>query len=155
MRASAQIVPIALRINLQVLPLGNRIDQFNLVDFTLIGKNLPRFFARPDLLGERLVAGNDFPHFLFDHRQIFRREGLVLGKIVIKAVLDDRANGDLRAGEKLLYRFCKHMRTIVTDEFQRTRVFACQDFNRARSAERIGQIAHGAVDGISDCFLGE
>ncbi len=56
MRAAAEIEPVALVVDLQILALGNGIDQLDLVRLALVGKDLARLVARPDFLGEWLVA---------------------------------------------------------------------------------------------------
>ncbi|MND23535.1 hypothetical protein D3C80_139400 [compost metagenome] len=154
MRATAKIEPVALVIDLQVLTFGDRINQLDLVILALGGEDFLGLFARPDFAGKRLVALNDFLHALFDLRQIFGREGLVLGEVVIEAVLDDRADRHLRAGPKLLHGLGHDVGGIVADEFQRTLVFTRDDLDLA-IGDGIGQIAHGAVKRNGDGLLGK
>src|SRR3546814_8294115 len=63
-----------------------------------------RLVAGPDLAGDLLVAVDDLAHAGFDLIEIRRGERLVPGEVVIEAVLDRRAEGDLGAGIKLLHR---------------------------------------------------
>ena len=153
MRPTAEIEPFTLIVDLQILTFRDRIDELDLVAFTLIGKNLLGLLARPNLLGERLVALNDFAHLLFDHRQIIWRERFVTREVVIEAILDDWADRYLRSREKLLHGFSQNVSRVVTDQFQRARIFAGQNFDGTGSTQRIGKITHGAIHGISHGFL--
>ena len=56
--------------------------------------------------------------------QVFQRERLVAEEVVIEAVLDHRADGDLRARPQRLHRLGQHVRGVVPDQFQRARVVA-------------------------------
>ncbi len=146
MRAAAQIEPLALPVDLDLLVLGDGIDQFDLEGFALVGEDGFRLLARPHFLGEGFVAGDDLAHLLFDGGQVFRGEGLVAGEIVIKAVLDDGSDGHLGAGIELLHGFGHHMRAVVADEFQRFGVVAGDDAHLAVLADGIGKIAQFAVE---------
>ena len=152
MRTTAEIEPVALIINLQVLIGGNRIDQLDLVGFALVGKHLTRLVTRPDFLGEGLVALDDLLHPLFDLRQIVRREGLVLGKVVIEAVFDHRADGDLRAGPQFLHGLGHHVGRVVADQLQGAGIFARDDLELAGN-DRIGQVAQLAIQRDRDGLL--
>ena len=80
---------------------------------------LDRLVAWPHFApcGARLL--DDFAHPFFDLGQIFRREGLIAGEVVIEAVLDRRADGHLSARIKLLHRLGQKMRRVMADQFQR------------------------------------
>src|SRR5262245_54426036 len=97
MRAAAEIEPVALEVDLDRLVAGNGVDQFDLEVLALVAEHLLYFLPVPHLLGEWLVARDDLAHLLFDRGKIFRRERLVAEEVVIKTVLDHRADGDLRA----------------------------------------------------------
>ncbi len=153
MRATAKIEPFALIVDLKILAFRDRIDELNLVALAFIGKNLLGLLTRPNLLGERLVALNDFAHLLFDHRQVIRRERFITREVVIKAILDDWADRYLRSREKLLHGFSQNVSRVVTDQFQRARVFTGQNFDGTGSTKRIRKITHGTVYGISHSLL--
>ncbi len=153
-RAAAEVEPFALIVDLQILSFRDRVDELDLVAFALGGEDFLGLFARPDLLGEGSVARNDFLHLLFDLRQIVRREGLVLGEVVIEAVLDHRADRDLRAGPELLHGFGHDVGRVVADELERAGIGAGDDLDRAVD-DGIGKVAHGAVDRDGDGLLGK
>ena len=74
MRPAAQIEPLPLSVDFNVLAFGDRIDQLDLVVLALVRKNLSGLVPGPDLFGEGLPARDYLAHFLFDFGQVFRRE---------------------------------------------------------------------------------
>ena len=108
--------------------------------------------ALPDLAREGLVARNDFTHLLLDARKIFRCKRFILGEIVIKTILDDRPDGHLGAWKKLLNCLGHHMGRIMTDQFERTRIIARQNFHSA-IGHRFRQITQLIVNDNGDGFL--
>ena len=79
---------------------------------------------------EGRVAGDDLAHLGFDRGQVFGRERLVAREVVIEAVLDHRADGDLGAGIELLHRLGHDMRRVVADQLERLRIVARKEFDR-------------------------
>ena len=77
-----------------------------------------RLVARHHLALDLQVALGELRHVLFDGRKIFRRERALVGEIVVEAVLDHRADGDLRIREQLLHRLRQQMRRRMADDFQ-------------------------------------
>ncbi len=82
MRAAAEIEPLALLVDLEVLIVRDRVDQLDLEVLALVAEELLRLVAAPHLLGEGRVLGDDLAHLLFDLRQVFRLERLLLGEVV-------------------------------------------------------------------------
>ena len=129
-RATTQIEPVALLIDLDRLVVGDRIEQLDLEGLASVGKHLLRLVARPDFFRERFVARDDLAHLLFDRGKVFRRERFVTEEIVIEAVFDDRSDRHLRARPQILHRFGKNMGCVVPDQFQRARVVAIDEVDR-------------------------
>ena len=65
-----------------------------------------------------------------DMLEVFRREGFLAGKVVVEAVLDGRADRDLRVGVQLLHGFRHHMRRIVAQQLEAVRRAARDDLDR-------------------------
>ena len=122
MRAAAQILPIAVPIHADFLIRRNGLDQFHLE--RLLGGLVMRdcAVAVPDLGAHRLAGVDDRAHPRLDRAQILGGEGFGAVKVVIPAVLDDRADGDLHVGPKFLHRTGHDMRQIVAHQFQHWRV---------------------------------
>ena len=154
-RAAAEIEPVALLVNLYLLILRNGVDQLDLEILAHVAEGLLRFLARPHFLGEGSVAGDDLLHLLFDDGQVFQRERLVAEEVVIKAVLDHRADGHLRARPQRLHGFGQHVRGVVPDQLQRARVVAVDEFDLGVALDRVGEIGERAVERHGDGALGQ
>ena len=154
MRPAAEVEPIALLVDVQVLAGRNRVDQFALEGLALLLEKVERLIARPDFLHNRPVARNYLAHLLLDDRQVFDRERRLAIEIVIEAVLDHRADGDLRARKKLLHRLGQHMRGVMTNKFQRARIFAIYELDLRVAVDGRGEIGKRAVEGHGDRALG-
>ncbi len=154
-RAAAEVEPFALAIDFQVLALGDRVHELDLEMLALGAKHVFGLVAAPKLLGEGFVPRDDLAHLGFDGRKILGRERLVAGEVVVKAVLDHRADGDLRAGEELLHRLGEHMRAIVADQLQRGGVVTRHDGDLRPVRHGVGQIGERAVHLHRDGLLGQ
>ena len=139
MRAAAEIEPVALLVDLDLLVFRNGVDQLDLEALALVAEDALGLLARPHFLGERFVARDDLAHLLLDRGEILRRERLVAEEVVIEAVLDHRADGDLRAGPQRLHGFGQHVRGVVADQFERARVVAGEELDLGVALDRIGR----------------
>ena len=155
MRPAAEIEPFALRIDLDLLVLGNGVDQLELEPFAHLGEQLLRLGAVHHLAGERRVAGDDLAHLGLDLGQILRRERLVAGEIVIEAVVDHRADGDLRAGIELLHRLGHDMRGVVADQLERLGIVAREEFDGGVGLDGRLEVGELAVEAHRHRALGE
>ena len=68
-RAAAEIEPVALLVDLDLLVLRDGVDQLDLEHLALVAEHALRLVARPHLLGERFVARDDLAHLLLDRRR--------------------------------------------------------------------------------------
>ena len=155
MRAAAEIEPVALLVDFELLVFGDRIDQLDLEQFAFVAKHFLRFVARPHFLGEGFVARDDFAHFFLDGVEILWRERLIAEEIVVEAVFDHRPDGDLRAGPQRLHGFSQHMRSVVANKFQRPRIVAGQKFDFGVVVDRIGKVGDLTIERHRDRALGQ
>ncbi len=154
-RAAAEVEPVALLVDLDLLVLRDGVDQLDLEQLALVAKDLLRLVAAPDLLGERSVARDDLAHLLLDRLEVLRGERLVAEEVVIEAVLDHRADGDLGAGPQRLHRLGQHVGGVVADELERARVVAGQELDLGVLADRVGEVGELAVERHRHRALGE
>ena len=96
----------------------------------------------------RRRARNDLAHFLFDGREVLRRERLVAEKIIEEAVFNHRANGHLRSRKKFLHGFRQNVSAVVANELKRPVILARDDLQRSICSDGIMEINQRAVD---DC----
>ncbi len=155
MRPAAQVEPVALVVNLDRFVARNGVDQFDLEGLALVAEYLFGFLARPDFLGERLVARDDLTHLLFDRGKVFRRERLVAEEVVVETVLDHRTDRDLGARPQRLDGFSQHVRRVMPDQFQRARVVAVDEFDLGIARNRIVEVGDHAIQRHRNGTLGE
>src|SRR5690625_4437219 len=104
MGATAKVDKIAFAIKRDFFASRNRLDDFGFVMLAHVVEELDGFVAIPDFANNRLIFFGQLGHFFLDSFEIFGREWALVRKIVIKAVVDNRANSDLRFWEKLFNR---------------------------------------------------
>ena len=126
MRPAAQVHPgvlaLAGAIHGDRLAFGQLHHPFGLERLARLLEEVAHVLAAPHLADQRLVGGDDPPHFFLDRRQILVGERAALGgrgEVVIEAVVGRRAEGDLRAGIKLLHRLGEDMGEVVPDQLER------------------------------------
>ena len=146
MRSAAQIEPLALRIDLDGVAFGDRVDELDLVALAHVAEHLLCRLALHGLAGERRVALDDLAHLRFDLRQILGRERFLAREVVIEPILDHGTDGDLRTGIEFLHRLGHHMRRVVTNEFERLGIGPRDDADVGVLFDRLVEIAQFAVD---------
>ena len=101
MQASAQVFKIAFTVQAHIFVAGDAGNDFGLV---VLPK--PLKYATASSRGKRGAPRArpwlPVPSCAFDGHQILRREGALVGKVVIKTVFDHRADGDLGIGNSSL-----------------------------------------------------
>jgi hypothetical protein len=140
MRPAAEVEPFVLVIDLQVLPGRYRIDEFDLEGLALVAEHLLGLVTAPDFARERSVARNDLAHLRLDRRKILGGERLVAEEVVIEAVFDHRADGDLRARPQRLHGLGHDMGGVVADQLERLRAFARNDLDPGIRADLLGEV---------------
>jgi len=149
-RAPAEIDPVALPVERDRLLLGNGGDDLGLVLLAHVAEELHRFVARHLAARDRQVALRNLGHAPLDRGEVFGRKGALVGKIVIEAVFDHRADGDLRIGEELLHRVREQVRRRVAQQVVRFRVLVGDDGDVG-----IARDAVAGVDQLAVHFAGE
>ncbi len=139
--SEAQVFPVVtVIIDADRLGFRQVTNDLGLVFFTDRFEMLDRFVARPDLTANLFIAVNNLAHLGFDFRKIIGAERLVAGKIIIEAVFDGRSNRHLRTRKQFLHRFGEDMGRIVTNDVERFRGVAGQNFQLAPLLQRSVQI---------------
>ena len=145
-RAAAKVEPIALTVDLYVLPFGDCVDQLDLEHLSLVTEHLARLVTRPDLLGEGRVPLHDLAHLRFDRGQIVGGERLVALEVVEETVVDHRPDGHLSAGVEFLHGLGHHMRGIVSDQAECAGIVAGDDLDPGVLVDRVGEVGEVAVE---------
>ena len=119
MRATAQILPVAVPIHPQRFVAGDAVDQFDFVRLTTVCVVFDCHLTVPYFGAHGVAFVDDFFHLLFDGGEVIWRKRFFAIKVIVPAVFDDRADGDLCIRPKFLHRARHDMRKIVADKFQR------------------------------------
>ena len=145
MRAGAQIHKVALTIEGNRRILTQIVDQFHLVGLAL-------FLHQSNSLGtgqfkafNAVVALDDVGHFLFYFAQEIVGKGLVSVEIVVEAVIDSRADGQLDIGAQLLNGLGQHMGSRVAQHALGVVVRKGQKFHFAVMIQRVPHFHNLAV----------
>ena len=154
-RAAAQVLPIALPVQTDRLARRNGADDLCLVVLADLLEMRHRLIARQHAAMHRQILGGDLRHALFDGRQILGGEGPLVGEIVVKAVLDHRADGDLRLGEELLHRIRQQVRGGMTDDLESVGILVRDDAQFGVVIDDGGGINQHAVDLAGERRLGK
>src|SRR3546814_7514640 len=92
---------------------------------------------------------------LLDGRKVGGREGGLPGEVVVEAVFEGRAEGDLGAGIEFLHRLGQDVGAVVAQQLKRVCVAGRDDLYRRVALDRPGEVAQGAVDLHGERRLGE
>ena len=154
-RATAEVEPLALLVDLDRLIGGNGVDQLDLELLALRREDALGFVARPHFLGEGGAAVDDLLHLPFDDREVVLAERRVAFEVVVEAVLDHRADGHLRTGPQLLHRLGEDVRGVVADEPEAIGAVAHHELDLAVGLQRVREVGEHAVPLHRHRLLGE
>jgi hypothetical protein len=129
-----------------VLARRDRGDDLGLVVFADRLEVGHRFVARQHLAGDRLVLLGQFGHLLFDRSQVVRGERALVREVVVEAVFDHRADGDLGVREQFLDGVRQQVGGRVADHVQAFRILVGDDGEVGILLDQEGGIDHLAVD---------
>src|SRR5690606_14405281 len=122
-----EVDEITFTVQRNLLVGGNGLDQFSLVFLTHVEEELDGCVAFPDFAGNGNVLFCQFGHAFLDGGQVFRGKWAYVGEVVVKTVVDDRADGDLRLREQLLDGVSEQVRGGVADDFQSVGILVGDD----------------------------
>ena len=142
--AGAQVSEFALTIEGNHCVFGQIVDQLHLVGLVL--HQFQRL--RPGQLEalQPFVFLDDPSHFLLHFLEKFGSEGHIHVEIVIEAVVNGGADGQLHLGARLFYGLGQHMAGGVAHDLAAVCVAEVQNFQHAVLVDGLGQGNHPAVD---------
>ena len=142
-RPGAQVGEALLPVERNRFALGQVVDQFDLVRLVL--HQFQRFRAGQLKAFQTGIFLDDPRHFLFDGREEFGRKRLVHVEIVVEAVVNGGADGELRLGLQGLYGLREHVTGRVPEHAQTVRVIRREDIKLASVRNGLRQILNRAV----------
>ncbi len=154
-RAAAEVDERALAVERDRLVFRQVADDLGLVGLAQAFEELDRGVARPDLADDRLVAGDDLAHPRLDLGEVVGGERRFAGEVVIEAVFDRRADGDLGVGIKFLHRLGHHVRRVMAQQIDTVRVLRGDDGDLGIRVQSSGEIPQRAVHPHRERSLGQ
>ncbi len=127
MRPPAKIDEITFTIQANVFVRRNRRNNFRFIVLANAFEKRNRIVSLPFFARDHLVFFGQFHHFLFNGFQIFGRKRALVRKIVVKAVIDNRANSDLGLRKQTLHRVGQQVCSGMANEIKPFRVFGGYD----------------------------
>ena len=124
-------------------------DRLDELDLVVLAERLvvaDRAVAVPDLGADRVAGGDDLAHPGLDGLEVLGGEGLGAVEIVVPAVLDHRADGDLHVRPELLHGARHDVGGVVADEFEGGGVLRGDHGEAGVRLDGAGQVGEAAVD---------
>ncbi len=115
-RPAAEIRKCSLTIQRNRFVFRQVFNNFGLIMLTHVFEVFDGLVTRHDDTFELFVAFDDFMHFSFDFFKVFGRKRFFARKVVIKAVFNGRADGNLNVGPQLLDRLRHDMRAGMAQD---------------------------------------
>ena len=156
-RAGAEIRELALRVHRDLLTCRQILDEFDLVIFALLLEEVQGLLTADFLALELEVLLDDLLHLFLDLGKIRLRELTVHVEIVVEAVVDGRADGQLDIGilVETLDGLCEDMRSRVAQCPAAVRILKRQELHLAVFIENGRKIFRLTVYFSSQDLLGE
>jgi hypothetical protein len=147
-RAAAQVDEVAVAVGRDHLALGQVGDALELE--RVVAEHLARLVARhlAPLEGELLLR--DAAHLGLERREVLGRERLRDLEVVVEAVVDGRAEADLRVGAQAAHGRGERVRARVAQHGERLGVALGEHAERAAAPQRRHEVLHLAVDAHRD-----
>ena len=98
---------------------------------------------------------DDLLHLRLDRRQVFRRERALVGEVVVEAVVDHRADRDLRAREQALHGLRQQVRGGMAQHVERVGMLVGDDLERGVVVDAVAGVDQLAVDLAGQRGLGQ
>jgi hypothetical protein len=153
--AAAEVDEVTFAIKADRFVGRNRRDDLRLVLLADRLEVLHGVVALPHLARDLFVLARELGHLFFDRFEIFRREGPLVRKVVIKAVFDHRPDRHLRIGEQLLHRVREQVRRRMTQHVDPVFVLVRHDRDLRVAFDQVRRIDQLAVHAPCKCGLGE
>ncbi len=152
---AAQVHPGALAVDANLLALGQFLNDLDLVVLPHIAEFFHRVLTAHHQALYRQVVVDDLRHALFDFLEVFRRKTMAGGEVVVEAVFDDRADGDLGAGVQFLHGHGQQVGGGMTNDLQAFLIAVGDDRQLGVIFNEVGGIHLAAVHFAGQGRLGE
>jgi len=135
--------------------IGHVVDQAKLVVFAALSEKVDDFGAGQHALDDVVVFCDQLIHARLDRGHVLRREGTLIGDVVVKPGLDHRADDHARCWIELLYGVPDQVGAGVTDDFQPFVVLRRDDLEPGVALDQVTGVDKFPVYLAGQCDLGE
>ena len=142
MRPAAQVFECAFAVQRNVFTGGNARNDLGLVVLADVLEMRHGLVARQHAALDLLVLLRELAHLGFDRHQVLGREGPLVGEVVVEAVLDHRADRDLRVGKEILHRIGEQMRRRMANDLESGCVLFGDDRERRVAIDAKARVDH-------------
>ena len=145
-RATTQVEPSALPVQRNIFAGRNRVDDLRFVVLAHAFEQGNGFVAGNDAALHFEVRLGQFLHLGLDLLEVFRMERAFEREVVIEAVVDHGADGDLRRRVQRLHGLRQQVSRGMANDFQRFRALVRDDSQLCICGQRVAGIHELAVD---------
>ena len=145
-RSAAQVFPVALAVERDLLARRDGGDDLGLVVLADRLEVRDRRIARQHAPVHRLIGLHELPHLRLEFLEVLGREGPLEGEVVVEAVLDDRADRDLRLRVDRLHRLRQQVRGRMADDFEAFGILRGDDAEPGIGIDHVRRIDQPAID---------
>ena len=154
-RATAHVDVFFVVVQAHRLLVGHILDQTQLVLLTTGLEHLDDLVTRGHFLDHVVIGGDQLSHALFDGDHVVRREGALVGNIVIEAIINHRANNHLGGGIQLLDGMTDQVSTGVADNLNAFFILGGNDLQPCVLLDQVTGINQATIYLAGDRSLGQ
>ena len=145
-RATTEVNEVPLLIEGQVLIRRNALKNLHLVFFAHLVEQGDRIIPGHHRPGDGQVGLGNLLHALLDLFQVLWRKRTVIGEVIIKAVVNHRADRDLGRGKELLNSLGHEVRAGMAQHFQAIVIPGRDDRQFGIPVNGVGRVYEFAID---------
>ena len=154
-RPAAEVDEAAFAIEGDVFFGRDGLDDLGLVFFADREEVFCSLVTVPFLAHDFLVELCQLVHAFFDGGEVFGCEGALVGKVVVEAVFDDGADGDLGVGKQILHGVGHQVCGGMPDDVQAVGIPVGDDGDLGVVGDGTGEVDEFSVDAAGDGGLGK
>ena len=154
-RPAAQIREIALRVKRDLLVFRNRLHELDLVVLAELIEEGDCLVARHFAVRDREVLRHDLVHALFNLREIFFRERLLAGEVIVETVFDRRSDRHFGFRIELLHSLSHQVSGGVANDVKTFLILTADDRDRGVVIHSLGEIHKLSVHAAGKRRTGE
>ena len=127
MRTATEVDEIALAVERDLLPSRNALDDLSLVVLAHGIEKAHRGISIHEFPRDGLISGRELPHLVLNGSEVLEGQRSLIGEIIVKPVLNDWPDGDLKVGKEALGSVGQQVGCGVTNDVKTVGVLVSHD----------------------------